>query len=300
MIEKLNMIELAERFSDVDKARELIEKLRWPNGPICPHCDSKEAYKLTPKPGSKTRKGLYKCKSCRKQFTVTVNTIFEGSHITLNKWLMAIHLFCSSKKGVSAHQVHRMMGITYKSAWFMVHRIRFAISQPELKEKLKGIIEADETYVGGKGSMKRGRGAEKKTPVFTLIERNGNVKSQPVGNVQAKTLKKIMLETIDKNSHIMTDEFISYNWVKGEFANHERVEHGRKEYVRGNAHVNTAEGYFSLLKRGINGTFHHVSKQHLHRYCDEFDFRFNYRKINDSKRTEELFKQVGGKRLTYN
>ena len=297
---KLNLTEIASKYNDKDKARELLESLRWPEGPICPHCESEKVYKLTPKPSSKTRKGVYKCGKCRKQFTVTVNTIFEDSHIPLNKWLMAIHLICSSKKGISAHQLHRMLNITYKSAWFMAHRIRYAMSQPPLVHKLNGIVEADETYIGGKGRGKRGRGSEKKTPVFSLVERKGNIKSQPVGNVKAKTLKKIMLENIDKNAIVVTDEFPSYKGLKKHFAGHDTIDHGKKEYVRGDIHVNTVEGYFSLLKRGIKGTFHHVSKEHLHRYCNEFDFRYNYRKIDDGMRTAFLINQVEGKRLTYN
>jgi len=296
---KLNLTEIASKYNDEDKARELLESLRWPEGPICPHCKSEKAYKLTPKPGSKTRKGVYKCGKCRKQFTVTVDTIFEGSHIPLNKWLMAIHLVCSSKKGISAHQLHRMLNITYKTAWFMAHRIRYAMSQPPLVHKLNGIVEADETYIGGKGRGKRGRGAEKKTPVFSLVERGGNIKSQPIENVKAKTLKKIMLENIDKNAKIMTDEFPSYKGLKKHFAGHDMIDHGKKEYVRGDIHVNTLEGYFSLLKRGIKGTFHHVSKEHLHRYCNEFDFRYNSRNVDDGTRTAILIDRVKGKRLTY-
>lgn len=296
---KLNLTEIVSKYNDEDKARELLESLRWPEGPICPHCKSEKAYKLTPKPNSKTRKGVYKCAKCRKQFTVTVNTIFEGSHIKLSKWLMAIHLFCSSKKGISAHQIHRMLGITYKTAWFMVHRIRYATSQPILKKKLNGIVEADETYIGGKAHGKTGRGAEKKTAVVSLIERGGRVKSIPVDNVSKKTLKKIMVRNINKGAVIMTDEFPAYWWVKDKFRSHGVIKHKDKEYVAGLIHTNTAEGYFSLLKRGINGTSHHVSKNHLHRYCDEFDFRYNYRNVDDGTRTEILINKVGNKRLTY-
>lgn len=296
-----NLTELLNKYNNEDKVRELLERLRWPEGLVCPHCESKEAYRLTPKPDSKrpVRKGVLKCKKCRKQFTVTVGTIFEGSHIKLTRWLMAIHLFCSSKKGISAHQLHRMLGITYKTAWFMAHRIRYATTQPLLKEKLKGIVEADETYIGGKGSKKRGRGAEKKTPVFTIAERGGDIKSQLVDNVKAKTLKEIMLENVELDTLIMTDEFPSYLWVGKEFAGHEVIDHGKKEYVRGDVHVNVAESHFSLLKRGINSTFHHVSKHHLHRYIDEFDFRHNSRKISDGARTALLISKVGGKRLLY-
>jgi len=301
MVNELGLAEIIARYNDDDKARELLERLRWPKGPKCPHCGSKKAYRLAQKEGSREpgRKGLLKCKNCRKQYTITVNTIFEGSHIKLNKWLMAVHLFCASKKGISAHQLHRMLGITYKTAWFMAHRIRYAMTQSPLKEKLGGIVEADETYVGGKGRGKRGRGAEKKTAVFSLVERNGCVRSRPVQNVSGPTLKQIMFENIDPKAIVMTDEFPSYRGIKKQFAGHEVIEHGKKEYVRGTVHVNTAEGFFSLLKRGIAGTFNHVSRHHLHRYCNEFDFRYNFRKVNDAMRSAILINNVGGKRLRY-
>lgn len=302
MGKQLNLTDLAKIYNNEDQVREFFEKLRWPDGPICPHCDSKEIYTLTPKPESKKpgRKGLFKCKKCRQQFTVTVNTIFEGSHIPLTRWLMAIYLFCASKKGISAHQLHRLLGVTYKTAWFMAHRIIYATTQSPLKEKLKGTVEADETYIGGKRKGKRCRGAEKKTPVFSLVERNGHIKSQPVGNVKAKTLKKIMLGAIAKEAKIITDEFPSYRWIKRHFAGHEVVDHGNQEYVRGDVHVNIVEGYFSLLKRAITGTFHHVSRHHLHRYVSEFDFRYNYRNIDDGLRTAILIKHAEGKKLAYN
>lgn len=296
-MKELNLFEL----NDEDKAREILEKIRWPEGVACPHCGGMEVYKLTPKKDSKrpVRKGVYKCKYCRKQFTVTVGTIFSGSHIPLRKWLMAIYLLCSSKKGMSAHQMHRQLDITYKSAWFMMHRIRYAMSQPPMKNKLKGIIEADETYVGGKAKNKRGRGAENKEIVFTLIERDGTVKSQHIANVTANTLKGAIRENVDKESTICTDEFTSYKGLDKEYKNHHIVKHGNKEYVRGVAHTNTAEGFFSLLKRGINGSYHHVSKEHLPFYLNEFDFRYNNRKITDKERTIEAIKGFEGKRLFY-
>lgn len=284
-----------------DEARKYLEKLRWYNGIFCPHCDSKEAYKLTPKSNSKrpVRNGVYKCKSCRKQFTVTVGTIFEGSHIPLVKWLMAVHLLCASKKGISAHQLHRMLGITYKSAWFMAHRIRYAMTQPELANKLKGIVEADETYIGSRAKGKRGRGAGNKMIVFTLVERNGNVQSMPVERVTAKNLKGIIRKSVDKNSIMITDEFASYKGLEKEYKEHHIINHGLKEYARGNVHTNNVEGYFSLLKRGINGTFHHISKQHLLKYLNEFDFRHNYRKLEDNEKVIMAVICSEGKRLFY-
>lgn len=202
---------VGDHFHNEEAARKFLEEKRWANGAVCPHCGSLEIYTLKPKPQSKNpvRKGVYKCKACRNQFTVTVGTIFEDSHIPLNKWLLAINLLCSSKKGMSAHQLHRMLGITYKSAWFMAHRIRYAMTQPPLVDKLQGIVEADETYIGGKAHGKRGRGAANKTPVFALVERNGRVCSFKTDKVTAKNLKEKIRENVDKDSTVMTDEFLA-------------------------------------------------------------------------------------------
>lgn len=286
-------------FLNEDKAREYLERLRWPNGANCPHCNAVGAYRLQPKADSKrpVRNGVWKCKACRKQFTVTVGTIFEDSHIPLYQWLSAIQFLCSSKKGISAHQLHRMLHITYKSAWFMAHRIRYAMGQPPLSEKLLGIVEADETYIGGKACGKRGRGAENKIPVFALVQRGGDVRSFKTERVTAKNLKAMIRENVTKDSTIMTDEFLAYNGLDKEFAGHQTVNHGIKEYVRGNAHVNTAEGYFSILKRGIIGTYHHVSKQHLDQYLNEFNFRYNSRKVDDEFRMILAVDGTKGKRL---
>ena len=286
-------------YLDEDAAREYLEQLRWPNGAVCPHCNSIGAYKLQAKPDSKNpvRKGVWKCKSCRKQFTVKVGTIFEDSHIPLYQWLSAIQFLCASKKGMSAHQLHRMLNITYKSAWFMAHRIRYAMTQPPLNEKLTGIVEADETYIGGKAHGKRGRGATNKIPVFALIQRGGDVRSFKAERVTAKNLKGIIREHVNKQSTIMTDEFLAYKGLHNEFADHQTVNHGTGEYVRGNAHTNTAEGYFSLLKRGIVGTYHHISQQHLDRYLNEFNFRYNSRKVTDSNRMMLAVECSSGKRL---
>jgi transposase-like protein len=285
-------------FLNEDTAREYLEHLRWPNGVICPHCNSVGSYKLQAKADSKkpVRNGVWKCKACRKQFTVTVGTIFEDSHIPLYQWLSAIQFLCSSKKGMSAHQLHRMLHITYKSAWFMAHRIRYAMGQPPL-EKLLGIVEADETYIGGKARGKRGRGAENKTPVFALVQRGGDVRSFKTERVTAKNLKAMIRENVTKDSTIMTDEFLAYNGLNKEFADHQTVNHGINEYVRGNAHVNTAEGYFSILKRGITGTYHHISKQHLDQYLNEFNFRYNSRKVDDELRIVLAVEGTKDKRL---
>ncbi|MFA5064192.1 MAG: IS1595 family transposase [Dehalococcoidia bacterium] len=288
-------------FVDEDSAREYLERLRWPNGAVCPHCEAAGAYKLQPKATSTSpvRKGVWKCRVCRKQFTVTVNTIFEDSHIPISTWLSAIQFLCSSKKGMSAHQLHRMLNITYKSAWFMAHRIRYAMGQQPMAEKLQGIVEADETYIGGKGHGKRGRGAENKTPVFALIQRDGDVRSFKTERVTGKNLKGIIRNHVDTNSTIMTDEFLAYKGLSKEFAGHQTVNHSTKEYARGNAHVNNAEGYFSVLKRGIVGVYHHISEQHLDRYLDEFNFRYNSRKVEDGLRMILAIESVEGKRLMF-
>ncbi len=295
--------EITKQYADEDKTRETLERLRWPNGAVCPKCGGVEPYKLTPKPGSKTRKGLYKCKACREQFTVTVGTIFEDSHIPLSKWLMAIHLLCASKKGMSAHQLHRMLGVTYKSAWFMAHRIRYAMNREPLVSKLKGVIEADETYVGGKAQNRlgghAGRGALNKTPVLSLVERKGDVRSFPMSRVSGDLLKEIIRWHVHPQARLMTDDYVPYRGLGREFASHETVKHSDKEYVRGDVHTNTVEGFFSLLKRGIVGTYHHVGSRHLWRYLDEFDFRYNQRKVSDGARAAAAVKMAEGKRLTY-
>lgn len=285
------------RFSEKE-ARKYLENVRWPDGPICPHCESNKIYVFK---GKAHRDGLYKCGDCRKQFTVTVNTIMHGSHLTLRQWVLAFHLIASSKKGISALQLQRNLGLgSYKSAWHLAHRIRLAMTQEPLKNFLEGDVEVDETYVGGKGRGKRGRGSEKKTPVLALVERGGNIVSKPIERVDSKTLKKAIRDVVKKTSTIFTDEWRSYWGIGKEFdGGHQVIRHKAKEYVRGRVHTNTAESYFSLLKRGINGIFHHVSKQHLLRYCDEFAFRWNTRKMSDGERVQSIINRIGGKRLSY-
>jgi transposase-like protein len=288
-------------FQDAEAAREHLEALRWPDGAKCPHCDSKDCYKLTAKAGSKrpVRKGVYKCAECREQFTVTVGTIFEDSKVPLNKWLLANHLLNASKKGMSAHQLHRMLGVAYKTAWFMAHRLRYAVSEQSASPKLKGVIEADETYVGGVQKFGRGRKVnQNKRPVFSIVKRGGEVRSFHVANVTADTLGGIIKKHVDRCAHLCTDEFPSYRSVGDIFAAHKTVVHSKGEYVRGYAHVNSAEGFFSLLKRGLNGTYHKVSEAHLHRYLGEFDFRYNNRKIKDHERAALALRKTLNKRLT--
>lgn len=300
---------LGRHFADTDKAREYLEYLRWGNaGPACPHCGGADPYTLTPRTDSARpgRKGLYKCriKECRKQFTVTVGSVFEDSHIPLNKWLQAIYLMASSKKGISAHQLHRMLDITYKSAWFMAHRLRFAMSDGPFATKLTGTVEADETYIGARnkrGTLRGRPGPDShKMPVVALIERGGRVRALPMPRVTAETLGSAITAHVAADAKLMTDELNAYRAVARRTGReHQTVNHGTGEYVRGDAHVNTAEGFFSLLKRGINGVYHHVGRGHLGRYCDEFAFRYDHRKISDSNRAGLLVAGAEGKRLMY-
>lgn len=291
-------------FQDADKAREYLEALRWSNGVVCPHCGVIDrAYALK---GEKHRAGLYKCGDCRKQFTVTVGTVFERSKIALNVWLQAVHLMCASKKGISSLQLQRMLGVTYKTAWFMSHRIREAMTnEPNgLLGAGGGTVEADETYCGNGKRSKLGRknwgtGGDHKEKIVALVERDGNVRSFHVKAVNGETLRKILTEQIAADAHLMTDELRLYKPIGKEFASHQSVKHSAKEYVRGNAHTNTIEGFFSILKRGLIGTFHHVGRQHLKRYVKEFDFRYNNRKTTDAERTRLALEGIGGKRLMY-
>ena len=294
----------APHFHDADKARQYLESQVWPNGPVCPHCgiESQQHYELN---GKTTRPGLYKCYMCREPFTVTVGTLFERSKIPLNKWLMAVYLLCSSKKGMSSHQLHRTLGITYKSAWFMTHRIREAMKSPGgLLGSGGGTVEADETFWlnskrSKKGRAYKGRGFEHKEKIFALVERNGNVRTFHVPAVNADTLRPILKQQMAKDAHLMTDEAKQYLLIGKEFASHGVVKHGVGEYVRGKAHTNTVEGYFGLLKRGLIGTYHHCSAKHLQRYVSEFDFRYNNRKTTDIERSDEALNGITGKRLTY-
>lgn len=285
-------------FHNENKAREYLESIRWPDGPICPHCNgSDKVYELK---GKSTRPGLWKCGHCRKQFTVTVGTIFEGSHIPLAKWLMAIYLVCSSKKSISANQLHQMLGITYKSAWFMAHRVRLAMTQYPLSDKLQGVVEANETYIGERARGKKGgRGAKNKTKFFALIQRNVRALSFRVDDVKSKTLKTLIRENVADTTHFMTDEFPFYYGLEKYVASHSVVNHGTKEYVHGIIHTNFSEFYFSLLKRGILGTFRHVSETHIGRYLNEFNFRWNNKTKDNHLRLIKTIEEPSGKRLFY-
>jgi transposase-like protein len=287
-------------YSNADLAREHLEALHWPNGPVCPHCG--ETTRVRRLEGKSTRAGVVMCNPCRKPFTVTVGTIFEDSKIKLNKWLLAFRLMAGSKKGVSAHQLHRSLGITYKSAWFMAHRIREAMNIDN--GPLGGpntVVEADETYVGGKARNRAFRKPADKKAVVALVTRDGHARSFHVANVNAKTLRPLIVVNVDRASHLMTDESPVYTRVGTEFAGHTTVIHSANEYVRkgGFAHSNTAENFFSIFKRGVIGTYHHMSEVHLGRYCAEFDFRYNTRKISDAERADVAMIGARGKRLTY-
>lgn len=296
-------------FHDEAKAREHLEATRWPHGPVCPHCGVvNEATKLE---GRAHRAGLYQCNACREQFTATVGTVFERSKVPLHKWLLATYLLSSSKKGVSAHQIGRQLEVTYKTAWFMCHRIREAM-KTDHDTPMGGegkFVEADETVIGGKERNKRKSkrnpkniGAVGKQIAFTLVERNGRARSFHVANVTGKTLRPIIVQNVSRKSALMTDDAGQYRNVGKKFARFETVNHGIEEYVRGDAHSNTVEGYFSLLKRGVIGTYHHISEAHLARYLAEFDFRYSNRTklgVNDEMRADMVLVGIAGKRLTY-
>ncbi|MCK0129045.1 IS1595 family transposase [Erythrobacter sp. F6033] len=311
----------APRFQNEDAAREHLEALHWAEGPLCPHCGSDNAKRLPPQkrkstkahPGGTVRKGVVQCNDCRKQYTVTVGTVFERSKVPLNKWLLATHMLCASKKGISGHQMARMLGVTYKTAWFMMHRIREAMKDTD-NEPLGGFgkfVEADETYVGGKSKNRNAKQQRRfsanrrspfanKQPVVSLVERGGKVRSIHVERVTGETLRHALVTNVDRYSYLMTDEHAGYTNVGKEFGKHSIVKHSLGEYKRGeHSHTNTIEGFFSILKRGIIGVYHHVSATHLHRYTGEFDFRYNTRKLTDFERADEALKGISGKRLTY-
>jgi transposase-like protein len=287
-----------------DEARAILEGIRWPKGPACPHCGSMRVVRIQAK-SEKVRDGVIRCNDCRSQFTVTVKTVMHRSHITLRQWVQAFYAMCSSKKGVSALQLQRNLGLhSYKSAWHLAHRIRAAMGENSSTGMLHGTVEVDETYIGGKPrhpnkKNRRGRGT-KKTPVMVLVERGGEAVSKPIERIDANTLHTAIRENVDRQSTIMTDEFRPYCGIGRDFAGgHKQINHGSGEYVNGDISTNTAESYFALLKRGVHGTFHHISKPHLFRYCDEFSFRWNHRKVNDGKRAEAAIRGADGKRLTY-
>lgn len=309
------MVDKHLEWHDEDAARAHLERIRWPNGPVCPHCGGTEkntAY------GPSMGPGWYQCGDCREKFTVRVGTVYERSHIPLHKWVQATYLMNASKKGISAHQLHRMLGITYKSAWFMAHRIRASMTDanPTPMGGEGKTVEADETYFGdtkvkrprnkyAAPYTKGGKGSSKRA-IVSLVERGGNVRSFHVAFADKATVTKIVTENVARETQLNTDESRLYGDVLKHVADHARVKHTAGEYVRYEAdrvvHTNTIEGYFSIFKRGMKGVYQHCSEKHMHRYLSEFDFRYNNREavgINDERRAINAHKGAEGKRLTY-
>ncbi len=300
-------------FHNEEAAFARLEALLWPNGPVCPHCGNNERiYDLKgvrSKPSKKNpegvvRHGLKKCGKCKKQFTVRVGTVFEFSHIPLHKWFQAAHLLCASKKGISSHQLHRVLEITYEAAWFMAHRLREAMRSGNLAPMggAGGVVEIDETFIGKREGAEKKRGYAHKMAALALVERGGEVRTFHIDEANTKTIKPIVDANIRKESMLMSDEATYYTPIGKEFRHHFTVEHGKGEYVRGSVHTNTLEGYFSIFKRGMKGVYQHCSEKHLHRYLAEFEFRYNNRVklgVDDERRSEKAIMGVKGKRLTY-
>lgn len=285
-------------------AVEFMEAKRWGGTPCCVHCGSVAVYKMTDrKTGERNHRYLWRCRDCAKQYTVRVGTIFEESLIPLHKWCRAFWEAASCKNGVSARELERKLQISYKSALFMMHRIRFAMADDfTTPPKLDGVIEADETYVGGKprfkGNNKRGRGT-KKQPVAAVLQRGGKVRTRVIPVVNAENVKGFVRENVASSARIMTDKESAYKGIGAEFASHEAVDHGAREYARGDVSTNGVEGFFARVKRGLKGTYHAVSREHLHRYMSHFEFSHNTRKLNDGERVVELITRADGKRLRY-
>jgi transposase-like protein len=315
-MESIDLTTIAKCFSDDGEAYKALEAIRWPNGPICPHCGTiGEAVYLEPKNGGrKTNKGkvslrrVWKCKACKKQFSVTVGTIFERSHIPIHKWLMAIYLMSSAKNGISAHELHRTLGITYKTAWFMCHRVREAVKREPMASRFTGTVVADETWIGGKPSNRHkkqryeeGYNEAHKATVLSLVHtESGEVRSRVVPDVRRDTLRAAIEAQVDlANADLQTDHHQPYIPIGWQARSHGRVNHAMSEYVRDGVSTNPAESYFAQLKRSLDGTFHHVSHEHLPRYLAEFDHRWTTRRVSDGRRAVRTIQQSAGRRLTY-
>lgn len=306
-------------FHDEQAAFDHVEATLWPEGPVCPACGSVDnsyaLHGMRSRPTKKSpegvrRHGLKKCKDCGKQYTVRVGTIFESSHVEMHKWLQAIHLMVSSKKGISSHQLHRVLEVTYKTAWFMTHRIREAMRSGELAPMggAGGIVEVDETYIGKQDSISAkdyklyARAGEYKNVVLTLVERGGSARSFHISNASVASITPLVNANIEREAAVMTDEGRWYQNMFKEYASHERVNHSKKEYARGHVSTNTVEGFYSIFKRGMKGVYQHCSEKHLHRYLAEFDFRYSNRValgVDDVARATRALEGVTGKRLTY-
>jgi transposase-like protein len=292
-------------FHDDGAAREYLETVLWPQGPVCPRCGVM-GDRITKLMGKSTRPGVYNCKDCRKPFSVTIGTVMERSHVPLSKWVLASRLMASSKKSMSAHQLHRMMDISYEAAWFLFHRLREAAIDlsPSPLGGENEVVEADETYVGGKARNKAYGPPPKKEAVLTVVQRDGEARSKHVANVTAKTLRETIVRKVDRKSYLMTDEAPVYTKLGREFNGHGTVNHSEREYVKtgGFHHTNTVESFFAILKRAVYGQFHHISEAHLHRYLAEADFKYNHRialGVDDAERTDALLRGAKGKRLYY-
>jgi transposase-like protein len=299
-------------FHDEAKAREWLEQSRWPNGVTCPHCGSVDGIYLMG--GKRHRPGLYRCRPCDGQFTVQTGSVMESSHIALHKWALALQLLTSSKKGMSAHQLHRMIHVTYKSAWFMFHRIREGMTEtrPAPVGGEGKIVEADEAYHGKRKQapeLTRGRianpvkgGGNKKRPILALVERGGEARVKHVSHITGHNLRQFLAANADPKSRLMTDESRLYHGMEKQFASHETIHHAAKEYARGDVNTNSVEGLFGVFKRGMVGVYQHCGEQHFQRYLDEFTFRYNTRSklgIEDAQRAVRAAKGMEGKRLTY-
>lgn len=296
----------APHFHNEEAAYAYVEARIWPNGPVCPHCGGVE--RISKMQGKSTRIGAYKCYQCRKPFTVKVGTIFEASHVPMNVWLQAMYLIAGSKKGISSNQLHRILGVTLKTAWFMSHRIREAMRSDDsgMFGGNGGVVEVDETFIGQLKGVPKKRAFHHKMKVLALVDRDsGKARTMVVDNVNAETLMPIVLENVAREARIMTDEHSGYRHIKHHFAGHGTTSHGKGQYVSledRSIHSNTVEGYFSIFKRGMKGVYQFCGENHLHRYLAEFEFRYNNRVahgIGDTERADRLLAGIVGKRLTY-